>query len=313
VTVPPHLGRLDVEVCFRRPGPMPARLVADNDDAVQYVVNPRDARSGRPLTVDREAGHLIVGAAGPCLAYSVDIARMTEEVDDNAMARAPGAIAGSPHLWLWRPETLPKTAEITLAFTLPDGHAASVPWPQSADSGTYTLSSTTFEWASQVVLGEFTADRFTAAGTDFRVAVINTPRAVTAAGIRRWLTTAAETVAGLYGDFPTPSMQVVVVPYPGGGDPVYFGMALRGGGPAVQLLISGAAEDHEFPGEWVAIHEFLHHGMPFVQHDRRVDVGGVRHLLHRGPARPRRPAHAARPAGTRCSLDSRGAAGPAAA
>jgi hypothetical protein len=266
VTVPPHLGRLDVEVCFRRPGPMPARLVADNDDAVQYVVNPRDARSGRPLTVDREAGHLIVGAAGPCLAYSVDIARMTEEVDDNAMARAPGAIAGSPHLWLWRPETLPKTAEITLAFTLPDGHAASVPWPQSADSGTYTLSSTTFEWASQVVLGEFTADRFTAAGTDFRVAVINTPRAVTAAGIRRWLTTAAETVAGLYGDFPTPSMQVVVVPYPGGGDPVYFGMALRGGGPAVQLLISGAAEDHEFPGEWVTIHEFLHHGMPFVQH-----------------------------------------------
>jgi len=266
VTVPPHLGRLDVEVCFRRPGPMPARLVADNDDAIQYVVNPRDSASGRPLTVDRDAGHLIVGAAGPCLAYSVDIARMTEEVDDDAMARVEGAIAGSPHLWLWRPETLPKSADITLAFALPDGHAASVPWPRTAEDGPYKLSSTTFTWASQVVLGEFTTDRFTAAGTDFQVAVMNTPRSITPAGIRRWLTTAAETVAGLYGDFPTPSMQVVVVPYPGGGDPVYFGMALRGGGPAVQLLISGAAQDREFPGEWVTIHEFLHHGMPFVQH-----------------------------------------------
>ena len=45
------------------------------------------------------------------------------------------------------------------------------------------------------------------------------------------------------------------------------GMALRGGGPAVQLLISGSAEDDAFPGEWVAIHEFLHHAMPFVQRD----------------------------------------------
>ncbi len=48
---------------------------------------------------------------------------------------------------------------------------------------------------------------------------------------------------------------------------MYFGMALRGGGPAVLLLISSAAEDDAFPGEWVAIHEFLHHGMPFIDHD----------------------------------------------
>jgi hypothetical protein len=48
---------------------------------------------------------------------------------------------------------------------------------------------------------------------------------------------------------------------------VYFGMAVRGGGPAVMLLISSAAADDAFPGEWVAIHEFLHHGMPFVDHD----------------------------------------------
>ena len=48
---------------------------------------------------------------------------------------------------------------------------------------------------------------------------------------------------------------------------MYFGMAVRGGGPAVMLLISSAAQDDAFPGEWVAIHEFLHHGMPFVDHD----------------------------------------------
>lgn len=262
VSVAPDLGRLDVEVCFRRP--QPTRLVADDDTAADYLVAPRDAANGRVLPV--EDGRVIVGAAGPCITYGVDIARMIEEVDRDAMARTGDAIAGSPHLWLWRPEVLPDSAEITLSFELPAGVAASVPWPQSAD-GTYALSSTAFSWATQVVLGEFTADRFAAAGTDFKVAILDRPRAITEAGVRRWLTTAAETVALLYGGFPTPTMQVVVVPFPGGGDPVYFGMALRGGGPAVMLLISDTAEDAAFPGEWVAIHELLHHGMPFVQHD----------------------------------------------
>lgn len=266
VSVTPDLARLDVEVCFRSPGRMPERLVADDAAAVRFVMSPRDAATGRPLTVDSDSGDLLVGGAGPCLAYAVDIAQMIDEVDADAMARVGDAIAGSPHLWLWRPEDLPESADVTLRFALPDGVAASVPWPQTAD-GSYKLSRTAFQWATQAVLGRFTADRFSAAGTDFQVAIMDRPRAITDAGVRRWLTTAADTVASLYGRFPTPTMQVVVVPYPGGGDPVYFGMALRGGGPAVLLLISGAAEDHEFPGEWVAIHEFLHHGMPFVQHD----------------------------------------------
>lgn len=265
VTVAPDLGRLDVEVCFRRSGPLPTRLVADDDAAVRFLVNPRD-RAGRPLAVDADAGAITVGGA-PCLTYAVDVARMVEEVDSDAMARVGDAVSSSPHLWLWRPEALPDAAEVTLAFSLPDGLAVSVPWPRDGVDGPYRLSSTAFRWATQVVIGKFTADRFTAAGTDFQVAVMDRPRAISAAGIRRWLTTAAETVAGLYGRFPTPTLQVIVAPFPGGGDPVYFGMALRGGGPAVLLLISGAAADDEFPGEWVAIHEFLHHGMPFISHD----------------------------------------------
>jgi hypothetical protein len=265
VTVPRDLGRLDVELCFpdRR---LPARLVADDDAAARYVVDARVV-GGEPLTLDRGVLVVPVGA-GKCLTYGVDVERMISEVDSEAMARVEGALAGSPHLWLWRPEKLPDSAEITLAFALPDGVAASVPWPREpGEDARYRLSTTTFRWAAQVVLGKFTADRFAAAGTDFHVAVIDRPREISAVGIRRWISAAAETVALLYGDFPTPSMQVVVVPYPGSGDPVYFGMALRGGGPAVLLLISGGTPDAEFPGEWVAIHEFLHHGMPFIDHD----------------------------------------------
>lgn len=263
----PQLERLDVKLCFR--DRVPERLVADDEAAAAYLLDMRELAGGRALTVDVAAGEVRVGAtAGKCVAYAVDLARLVEEVDERPTVRVGGVVASSPHFWLWRPAKLYREAEVTLSFALPEGMRASVPWPQVGEGGPYRLTSTAFTWASQVVLGRFEEQRFTAAGAEFRVAVMDLPRAISGPGLRRWIGTAAETVGGLYGGaFPVPHMQVLVVPYRGGGDPVYFGMALRGGGPAVQLLISGAAGDDAFPGEWVAIHEFLHHGMPFVDHD----------------------------------------------
>ena len=265
------LDRLDIELCFD--DRIPATLVADEDGAADYLLSA--TASGRALEIDRESGKIMAGdARGKCVRYAVDLARMADEVVERHMVRIGGIVATSPHLWLWRPEDLYQEADVTLAFDLPAKMAASVPWPRAAADGRrpresrYRLPWTAFRWASQVVLGDFHALRFTAAGSEFEVAVMDLPREISDEGLRRWLTVAAATVAKLYdGRFPVPHVQVIVVPYPGGGDPVYFGMALRGGGPAVQLLISSEVEDARFPGEWVAIHEFLHHGMPFVQHE----------------------------------------------
>jgi hypothetical protein len=264
------LDRLDVELCFR--DRIPATLVADEDGAADYLLSA--TAGGRALKIDRASGEIVAGdARGKCVRYAVDLARMADEVVERHMVRIGGVVATSPHLWLWRPEKLHEESEVTLAFDLPAKVAASVPWPRVAADGRrsrdrlYRLPSTAFRWASQVVLGEFHSLRFTAAGSEFEVAVMDLPREISDEGLRQWLTVAATTVARLHdGQFPVPHVQVIVVPFPGGGDPVYFGMALRGGGPAVQLLISSEAADARFPGEWVAIHEFLHHGMPFVQH-----------------------------------------------
>ena len=263
----PALDRLDVELCFR--DRVPARLVADEDGAADYVLSA--SADGRPLKIDREAGILDArDVRGKCLRYAVDLARMLSDASERPMVRVGGAVATSPHLWLWRPETLYLESEVTLDFDLPAKMSASVSWPPAPGlrRTRYRLPTTSFRWASQVVLGDFHRQRFTAAGAEFDVAVMDLPREISDEGLRRWLSVAASTVAELYGGrFPVPHVQVIVVPYPGGGDPVYFGMALRGGGPAVQLLISSEARDAQFPGEWVAIHEFLHHGMPFVDHD----------------------------------------------
>lgn len=267
VAVGPTLERLDVTLCFR--DGLPRTLVADESGAASYILEPRAVTGARPLTLDPDAETLdTTGASGKCLRYGVDLARMAEEVEERHMVRVGGVVATSPHLWLWRPSQLTREAEVTLELALPTGMRASVPWPVDTAPNRHRLPYTAFTWASQVVLGEFDALHFTAAGSEFDVAVMKLPREISDAGIERWLGTAANVVASLYGGkFPTSHMQVIVVPFPGGGDPVYFGMALRGGGPAVQLLMSNSAKDDAFPGEWVAIHELLHHAMPFVQRE----------------------------------------------
>ncbi len=261
------LAQLEIHQCFAQQ--LPPRLIADDPEAARYVTAAYVLPQRRPVTIDVDNNAIVIGhTRNRCLAYVLDLARMSEEVSLRHMVRVGSVVATSPHLLLWRPETLFYETDVTLTFDLPAEVSVSVPWPHHPDDPKrYHLAATTFTWAGQVLLGEFHALEISAAGATFSVAVMDRPHAITDRGLEQWLRRAAETVASLYGGtFPVPRLQVIVVPYSGGGDPVYFGLALRGGGPAVQLLISDTAKDADFPGEWVAIHEMLHHGMPFIDH-----------------------------------------------
>jgi hypothetical protein len=113
VSPAPDLARLDVEVCFDRA--IPRTLVADEDGAGEYLLSVRAGE--RSLTVDPVAGTIdTTGATGKCVAYAVDLARMTDEVVERHMVRVGGVVATSPHLWLWRPAKLYAEAGVTLQF-----------------------------------------------------------------------------------------------------------------------------------------------------------------------------------------------------
>jgi len=264
VEVPAELDRLRVEVCF--PEGAPRHLKIDEDDAAAVAAVADVEADGGPARLDVEAAAIVLGPlpAGACVRYSVAVDALLEGSGSRLHARVGEVVSVDPRLVLWRPAKLYYEADVALELALAPGVAASVPWPQVGE-GRYHLPVTALMWASQAVFGALTTQTVEAAGATFSVAIVDQPRKLSEAGLAKWLTTAAETVATLYGSFPTERMQVVVLPFPGGGGPVYFGMALRGGGPSVQLLVSSEAADHTFPGEWVAIHEFLHHGMPFVQ------------------------------------------------
>jgi len=109
-------------------------------------------------------------------------------------------------------------------------------------------------------------DRFERAGAEIEIVRLDRAIASDADGVRRWIVDAVDGAAMLYGDYPRRRLQVVVVPVDGAGEgTVYFGAAARGGGSGVYLLLDADAEAAQLPGGWTTVHEFLHHGMPFVR------------------------------------------------
>lgn len=266
VEVPATLDHLAVEACFE--GPRPPRLVADDERAAELLVDPRDPARGASLAHERGAESIsLAGLAGPCVAYTVDLDALGRGRSFSAVASGDDRVITSG-LVFWRPPSLPDGLDATARFILPDGLEVSTAWPRLAgDAPTFRLDPTAFRWRSQVVVGRFTPLRFDHAGVALEVASVGGRRRLTDEGARRWLGAAIDAVAGLYGAFPVPTLQIIIVPIPGDDEPVYFGVAGRGGGASALLLVADGADDDAFPGEWVAIHELLHLGMPFVSRD----------------------------------------------
>ena len=262
------LERMDLGLCVV--GPRPRRLVAGRE-AIHFVRHAQ-VRGGPPLR--RDGRGFVVETLGEhgC----VDL-----EIDLDAAVRASGrdsdrhgdSLMIAPDRWLWYPAVVPDALEARARFVLPDGVTATVPWPRldavpdlvEPEADWRALDPTSFGWNAWVAFTHAPPLEFVADECEFEVAVLAGERRVTSAGIEAWLRAAAGAGAQLYGRFPRDRVSVVVVPIPAWGDsPVLFGMARRGGGGSVMLLIDDTATDEELPGEWVAVHELLHLGMPLI-------------------------------------------------
>jgi hypothetical protein len=270
IRVDEQLERMQVGLCIE--GQLPRRLTAARE-AIDFVTDAR-VRGGPELT--REGRGLAITTLGEhgCVDLEIDLARAANASGWDT-SRQGDTLMLAPDRWLWYPAVVPEQLEARARFELPEGIAATVPWPLIDDArergagedepGWRSLDRTSFGWNAWIALGHYQPLHFTAAECEFEVAVLDGHRRATDAGIEIWLRRAAEAVAQLYGRFPRDRVAVVVIPNSSWGDtPILFGMARRGGGGSVMLLLNDAVHDDDLPGEWVAVHELLHLGMPLV-------------------------------------------------
>lgn len=267
-TLAPDRSAIDVKLCFE--GPPGTRLVTSNNRAADYIEHVRHgdrriAKTGRTFSLEGVE-------AGDCIDYAVDLDGMSKAEGFSRHVRAEGeSILLRQSMWLWHPRGLPEDIGVTMTLNLPEGIEASVPWvtmpgeDRSARTCRYQLDSTVFWWIGYNAFGNLGLRRFEAGGTDVEIATLDVPMRATPAGLKAWGTDAVEASAQLFGSYPREHLQMLVLPVDGSGSgSVYFGMAGRGGGAGVYILMDDRAEDDELLGGWTTTHELLHHGMPFI-------------------------------------------------
>jgi len=275
-TVRPDRELTQIEVSLCLDGPAPAGLVINGEDIAEAVVAARVV-DGPELAIDRRAERIDLAGVGAdaCISYTVDLDSIVGRVSNRRASRIGENILLTMGTWLWRPTDRAQSATITMSWELPQGMSVSHPFAPAEPSQVVAhapkpvgpvaaLPPTTFRWRSQVAFGSFEVEQIKAAGATFSIVPVGETH-LDRGGRASWVRTAAETVALLYGTFPVPRAQVLMIPAGASGTPVVFGLTSRGGGASVAALASTAVGEDAFVGEWVLIHEFLHLGMPFVR------------------------------------------------
>ena len=267
VTLDPGLQRISVRVCpigFRL-----ARLAAPSPEAQALLADNRFSSDAKRYAGFGDGVDLDDTRVGECVAYGV---RLPERMRDAISFQRVGQdLLISPDLWLWEPLPRPD-APLRLHLDLPAGVQPALPWspispvPPSGVAGDaspgfeFLVPNSAFAWRSAGAFVRTAPSQLAVPGADVRFFGLGAGFGSHDAALRAWLEAGARASATLYGPFPVRRALVLAVPRERKGPS--FGMALRGGGPALVLLVDRAADAAALVTDWTATHEFLHLGVP---------------------------------------------------
>ena len=265
VTLTEDLGRADVEARF--PAGI-AGITARHRGAKNYLLEAIDCGTGEAVAVS--AGTMRFGDATTCLSYSVDLRKARDAARQYATL-PPGTVLLPVDVWFWRPR-LGQDDEIRVAFELPAGIRASVPWqPVEGATDVYRVRSSPASGTALSLFGAFEQQTVTVAGSELRIAAISSARRPVTPDVVEWTRKTAEHVTLAYGRFPNPDARVLLFPVANwrSDSAVPFGRVIRSDGETVELLVDPRKSEEEFLGAWTATHEFSHLLLPYINRDER--------------------------------------------
>jgi hypothetical protein len=267
VAVDEDLAGLNVHACFS--GQVPQRLVAASLDA--SLALERASRQGAPKRLEPNGTELRLGNVpdDSCVDYRVNLVEFAgrHQHGGNPTRHVGSDLITDVGLWLWRPEVLADDEDIEVSFSVPPGIAVSAPWHRAEDAragAAYRVGHSPYDWPGTVAFGHFTERVLPVAGSYLHVAVLDGRPKVDEQQIIGWLQGAANAVVSLYGRFPVPSLQVIIVPGARGAGPIPTAYVLRGGGPAAHFFINQRRPIDEFLANWSAVHELSHLLLPYI-------------------------------------------------
>ncbi|MEM9384005.1 MAG: hypothetical protein AAGA68_03025 [Pseudomonadota bacterium] len=263
VQVDADLQRISVHACLDA-GTRERELGTGSSRASSFLIesslsdNLRRRGNGR-LSLSGDGG-------GRCFDYAVSLQRALGANDSRLVSRYESDLVTRSTLWLWRPLTSRENEDIELRFALPPGLNVSVPWQRVNDAPrhTYRVGKTSRYWPARTAFGRFDTRTLRVAGARLHLASLAGTRA---REMTQWLKEAAGAVTELYGRFPVPDVQVLVIPYGRGNEAVPWAQIVRGGGSAALFFVDPSRPLREFREDWTATHEFSHLLLPYLNRD----------------------------------------------
>ena len=251
VRIDAELKRIEVDLCpsgFRI-----ERLNAPSPDAERWLEGGRILTPQGAYACPGEGVDLAHSKPDECLHYAVQVPDKTPDPISAKRVRADALL--SPDVWLWVPSPRPEGVAMRVSFTLPEGVHALMPWQD-------TLPESAFAWKSAGAFSHARPESLPVAGGTgtLDLALLADGFGSRNSAVREWIAQGAAASSLLYGQFPVSRALVLAVPGDRSGPG--FGMALRGGGPAVVILLDRRANAARLANDWTATHEFLHLGVP---------------------------------------------------
>lgn len=269
VAIDPELTTLDVRACFD--GAPPEGLRAESLDATLALTEVRVEDTRRRIEPSGSISLRSVPENG-CIVYRTDVSRPIRRHDRTGgkVLRVGRDLLTSTGLWLWLPEPRGTDEDVEITFLLPEGIAVSAPWKpvaMTAGRAVFRTGRAPYDWPASVAFGRFREREVRVGGARLRLAVLDGSPPADVDLMQGWIAEAAQAVAGLYGRFPQPQAQILVVPGAGGREPTPWAYVVRGGSPAVHFFVNQRRPIREFHEDWTAVHELSHLLLPYVSSD----------------------------------------------
>lgn len=265
------LGSVTVELCFD--GAAPNRIYR-NERAEAYA-SPLYHQGEVLRTRSREDRvYLPPLPANACIDWRFDLARAVAEGNYRTAFEVGDGILAVTSLWYWKG---PWKRPLVVSLDLPEGMHFSTPWPRDGNDPTrYRPTQTPSGWYARSAVGRFRVTTLEVPGGAVELALLGALDEVQANKLTRWVRRSIDAVVPVFGDFPRPFTQVVVVPIGARSEPVPWAHVMRGGGSAVHFYVDEHRPLSEFDADWTATHEFSHLLMPYVSRkDRWLSEGAA--------------------------------------
>ncbi|RMG13710.1 MAG: hypothetical protein D6729_14590, partial [Deltaproteobacteria bacterium] len=200
------------------------------------------------------------GSKGHCTRFRIHIGAAARGLRGRSFAAADDAVLVPAALWLPEPRSRPPRLSVEIEVARQGPIYLSVPFPEVGS--VLRPRATLWRRPARSVFTRRPPLRLDLGDVRLEVVRVGPEIAAGDAAMERWLFDAVRATRTVFGRFPTRFAQVVVRVGPGRAP--LFGMTHRGGGDGILLFVGRGCDREALARDWIAVHEMLHLGHPWM-------------------------------------------------